>query len=84
MKTAFSITDAKEDLKALNDYLKELGEGIQNRTAEFAELEKLFKNAEFLRLMENVRFFIIDGNKHMAEVYSNLAKMYTGESEKLN
>ena len=84
MKSTFSITDARDDIKALNDYLLELGEAMQGRSAEFAELEKLYRDPEFLRLMKNIRYFATDGHKYMADIYANLAKMHAGSVEAEN
>lgn len=81
MENTFNIADARDDIKALNDYLLELGEEMQCGSAKFAELEKLYRNPEFLRLMKNIRYFATDGHKYMAEIYANLAKMHEGDAE---
>lgn len=84
MKSTFNIADAQDDIKALNDYLLELGEQMKERNAEFAELEKLYRDPEFLRLMKNIHYFATDGHKYMAEIYANLAKMHAGSAEAEN
>ena len=81
MKSTYNIADARDDIKELNDYLVELGIGIMEHTRDFAELEKLMTNPEFMRLMTNIQFFAKQGNKHMAEVYGSLAKAYEQAAE---
>lgn len=76
MKNTYNIEDAQASIKELNDYLVELGREVQDRSVRFNDLEKLMSNPEFIRLMSSVRFFNEEGNRHMAEVYGNLAKAY--------
>ena len=76
MKNTYNIADAQNSIKELNDYLVELGREVQERSVKFDDLEKLMTNPEFIRLMSSVRFFTVEGNNHMAEVYRNLAKAY--------
>lgn len=79
-KSTFSITDARDDIRALNDYLTELGEEVRNRTALIADLEKLFNDDEFSKLLTWARFFSTDGNKYLAECHANLAKFYESKA----
>lgn len=81
MKAQFSIADAQSDIKALNDYLKCLGDKINDRSVDFSELVALMTNPEFLRLMQNVQFFASAGNAHLATIYSNLAKAYEAKAD---
>ncbi len=76
MSKQFNIADAEKNIEALNDYLVEVVEKVKDGSVHFAELESLMNNPQFSRLMQNVRFFIEDGNKHLAKVHYNLAKMY--------
>jgi hypothetical protein len=79
-KNTFNIADARDDIKALNDYLAGIVEEVQNRTALIVDLEKLFNDDEFAKLMSLVRFFSIDGNAYLAECHSNLAKLYAAKA----
>jgi hypothetical protein len=81
MKNTYDVAIARDEIKELNDYLFDLGAGIQERTVKFDDLVNLMTNPEFMRLMTNVRFFAEEGNKYMAEVYENLSKMYENKAE---
>jgi hypothetical protein len=76
MRNQYNIKDARSDLKLLNDFLVELGEQIQRKQAPSNQLEELMMDSEFARLMTNIRFFQVEGNKYLAEIYTSKATMY--------
>ena len=76
MRSTYKIGDAKGDLKALNDFLVELGETIVNKQAPYQKLEELMEDSEFSRLMTNIGFFQVEGNKYLAEIYAGKAKHF--------
>ena len=80
MSTQFNIADAQSDIKALNDYLVEVGNAISDGSVHFRELETLMNDPEFSRLMKNVIFFAEEGHKHLAKVYNSLAKFHEGQA----
>lgn len=76
MRSTYNISDARDDIKALNDFLVELGEEIQRKQADPAKVEAVMLNDEFSRLMSNTRFFLVDGNKYLAEIYASKARIF--------
>lgn len=82
MKSTYSIKDAKDDLKALNDFLIELGDAINNKQAHYSAVEELMDDHEFARLMNSIRFFQVEGNKYLADVYASKARYFQDKAEK--
>ncbi len=82
MRNQYNIKDARNDLKLLNDFLVELGDEIQRKQALAVTVETLLEDSEFARLMQNIRFFQIEGNKFLAEIYASKASMYKEKAEK--
>ncbi len=72
----FSITDAQNEIKKLNDYLLYLGELIDGNQASIAEVERVVENAEFSRLVANMAGFTERANKVLADFYKLKATMY--------
>ena len=82
MRNTFNIKDARDDLKLLNDFLVELGQEVQSNQAHYAQVEELMNDPEFSRLMKNIRFFQVDGNKFLSEIYESKARNYAQEAHK--
>lgn len=82
MRSTYNIKDAKDDLKALNDFLVELGDAVSNKQAPYAKLEDLMDDQEFSRLMNNIRFFQVEGNKYLAEIYASKARHFQDKAER--
>lgn len=82
MRSTYNIKDARDDLKQLNDFLVELGSDLQRNQAHYATIEQLLGDPEFSRLMANVRFFQVEGNKFLAEIYESKARNFAQEAEK--
>lgn len=80
MRSTYNIKDAKDDLKALNDFLVELGETITKKQAPYAKLEELLEDPEFSRLMSNIKFFHAEGYKYLAEIYAGKATDYKNKA----
>lgn len=82
MRSNYNIKDAKDDLKALNAHLVEMGELLQRKELPYDILEGLMEDAEFSRLMSNISFFLSEGNKYLAEVYESKARHYRDKAGK--
>ena len=82
MRNTYNIADARNDLKLLNDFLVELGSDLQRNQADYKAIEQLLGDSEFSRLMANVRFFQVEGNKFLAEIYESKARNFAQEAQK--
>lgn len=80
MRSTYNIKDARDDLKALNEFLVELGEGITRKQAPYGKLEELMEDPEFSRLMNNIKFFHSEGYKYLAEIYASKATHYENKA----
>lgn len=77
MRSTYNIKDAKDDLKALNDFLHEMGAEILGQKADYHKLEDLLNDDEFSKLMNNALFFKKEGFAYLAEIYEGKARYYT-------
>ena len=82
MRSTYNIKDARDDLKLLNEFLLELGNDIRDTKADPNKLEELMSDPEFSRLMTNIRFFQVEGNKYLADIYASKAEMYKERADK--
>lgn len=82
MRSTYNIKDARDDLKLLNEFLVELGSDIRDTKADPNKLEELMSDPEFSRLMANIHFFQVEGNKYLADIYASKAGMYKERAEK--
>jgi hypothetical protein len=73
MQTNYDIKDAKEALKALNNFLVLLGTDIMLGKATLSAVEDLMNDFEFGRLCENTRFFNSEGHAYLAKAYADIA-----------
>ena len=77
----FSITDARDDMKMLADYLLELGQDIDNNQGNVIEIERVMENQEFVRLAQNIKGFMERANATLATYHRYKAEQYEAKTE---
>lgn len=69
-------TEQRQSIKSLNEYLAQIGRGLEGRKIHYRELEDLFNDSEFSTLVHNILFVNTESHKFLAQVYVEKARRY--------